>query len=196
MALTRKQQTFVSEYLQCWNASEAARRAAYSERTAPSQGQRLLKNVEVAAEIERQIADKAIKPAEVLERLTLQARADIGAFFKISERWTPAPLASEDVLEEREGVDGGGNPVREYRVQRVVLDLNKLLDPEYSRAVREFAESQRGGLSIKLHDSQAALEKLGKALGVLRENVNVTSEGSLEVVTRIVRKVADAKADA
>lgn len=46
--MTPKQQAFVNEYLIDLNATQAAIRAGYSEATAYSQGQRLLKNVEVA----------------------------------------------------------------------------------------------------------------------------------------------------
>ena len=47
--MTSKQQRFVQEYLLDLNATQAAIRAGYSENTAYSQGQRLLKNVDVAA---------------------------------------------------------------------------------------------------------------------------------------------------
>lgn len=53
--LTDKQQRFVDEYLLDLNATQAAIRAGYSEKTAYSQGQRLLKNVE---------AQKAIQEAK------------------------------------------------------------------------------------------------------------------------------------
>ncbi|NCC69717.1 MAG: terminase small subunit, partial [Clostridia bacterium] len=46
-ALTPKQQAFVQEYLCDLNATQAAIRAGYSERTAGSQGERMLKNVEI-----------------------------------------------------------------------------------------------------------------------------------------------------
>jgi phage terminase small subunit len=45
--MTPKQTRFVEEYLVDLNATQAAIRAGYSERTAYSQGQRLLKNVEI-----------------------------------------------------------------------------------------------------------------------------------------------------
>lgn len=51
MALTPKQEAFVAEYLIDLNATQAAIRAGYSEKTAKSQGQRLLTNVDVAAAI-------------------------------------------------------------------------------------------------------------------------------------------------
>ncbi len=52
MSLTPKQARFVEEYLIDLNATAAAKRAGYSERTAYAQGQRLLKHVEIAAAIQ------------------------------------------------------------------------------------------------------------------------------------------------
>lgn len=49
--MTPKQQRFVEEYLIDLCATQAAIRAGYSQRTAYSQGQRLLKNVEVHSAI-------------------------------------------------------------------------------------------------------------------------------------------------
>lgn len=51
MALTGKRQTFVTEYLRTWNASEAARIAGYAH--PGSDGHRLLKISEIAEEIQR-----------------------------------------------------------------------------------------------------------------------------------------------
>ena len=47
MSLTPKQKRFVAEYLVDLNATAAAKRAGYSEKTAYSMGQRLLKKVEI-----------------------------------------------------------------------------------------------------------------------------------------------------
>ncbi|WP_375183503.1 terminase small subunit, partial [Marinobacter sp.] len=49
--LTPRQQRFVDEYLIDLNATQAATRAGYSAKTAASQGERLLRNVDVAAAI-------------------------------------------------------------------------------------------------------------------------------------------------
>ena len=78
MAFTAKQQAFVDEYLQCWNASEAARRAGYAH--PGSQGHRLLKDVEVSAEISRVVEERAMSRDEVVIRLAEQARADLADF--------------------------------------------------------------------------------------------------------------------
>ena len=191
MALNQKQKAFISAYLDCWNASEAARLAGYSEKTAGSIGSELLKKPEIAAELERHITERQIKPAEVLERLGAQARSNIGDFFRLSQRWTTSPLPTDEIIDERMGQDPNGNPIREYLTQRVVLDVSVLKDPEKGRLVRKFTDSARSGLSIEMYDAQAAQIALGKALGVLRDNVTVNQEGSLEVVTRVVRKASD-----
>ena len=47
--LTDKQKRFVDEYQVDLNATAAAKRAGYSEKTAYSMGQRLLKKVEIQA---------------------------------------------------------------------------------------------------------------------------------------------------
>ena len=59
MSLTPKQEAFVAEYLVDLNATAAAERAGFSEKTAYSQGQRLLKNVEVADAIQKALAERS-----------------------------------------------------------------------------------------------------------------------------------------
>ena len=49
--ITPKQKKFADFYIKCGNATESAKRAGYSEKTAYSIGQRLLKNVETSAYI-------------------------------------------------------------------------------------------------------------------------------------------------
>lgn len=81
MALTSKQQVFIAEYLKCWNASEAARRAGYTENSARAQGSRLLTDADISAEIERRKAEIIMSADEVASRLTEQARAGYAAYF-------------------------------------------------------------------------------------------------------------------
>jgi phage terminase small subunit len=57
--LTPRQSRFVDEYLIDLNATAAAERAGYSAKTAYSQGQRLLKNVEVANEIQQRMDERS-----------------------------------------------------------------------------------------------------------------------------------------
>ncbi len=59
--LTPRQRSFAEAYAVLGNASEAAKRAGYSLKTAPSQGARLLKNVHVSARITQLQAEAATR---------------------------------------------------------------------------------------------------------------------------------------
>lgn len=74
MALSAKRQAFVEHYLKCWNASEAARLAGYSERTAGVQAHDLLKNPEIREAIVARLKELKMGADEVLIRLTEQAQ--------------------------------------------------------------------------------------------------------------------------
>lgn len=55
---SQKKQRFVDEYLVDMNATQAAIRAGYSKKTAYSQGQRLLKNVEIKNLIDSKLEER------------------------------------------------------------------------------------------------------------------------------------------
>lgn len=78
--MTAKQKRFADEYLIDTNATQAAIRAGYSQKTAYSQGERLLKNVEVQNYIAEQMSslqDKAVATAdEVIKYLTSVLRGE------------------------------------------------------------------------------------------------------------------------
>lgn len=78
--LTRRQELFVEEYLIDLNATQAAIRAGYSQKTARSQGQRMLTKVDIQQAISERMEEKKsdiiMKQDEILERLTSQARRE------------------------------------------------------------------------------------------------------------------------
>lgn len=68
--MNARQELFCEEYLKDMNATQAAIRAGYSEKTAYSQGQRLLKNVEIKnklQEIREKIQDENIATIKDIE---------------------------------------------------------------------------------------------------------------------------------
>lgn len=98
MALNAKQRVFVEEYVQCWNATEAALRAGYSPKTAYAIGHNQLKKVEVAAAIQEKINERAMTADEVLIRLAEQARGIPNECFKLEGGKV---LVDFDALKER-----------------------------------------------------------------------------------------------
>lgn len=79
MTLTAKQRRFVAEYLVDLNATQAAIRAGYSAKTAYSQGQRLLKNVEVSKVVGAHAANRS-------EKLDLSAERVLRGLFEEATR--------------------------------------------------------------------------------------------------------------
>jgi len=80
MALTRKQKSFADEYLIDCNATQAAIRAGYSEKTAKSIGQRLLTIVDIKGYINEQLEkihnEKIADATEVIMYLTSVLRGE------------------------------------------------------------------------------------------------------------------------
>ena len=102
MGLIPRRQRFVTEYLVDLNASQAALRAGYSPRTAPQQGSRLLKNVEVQAAIAakhtQQLAAVNVRVEDVLRDLQAIAHTDLqtlAAQSGVPARWADKLKALE-----------------------------------------------------------------------------------------------------
>lgn len=76
--MNARQKRFCDEYLIDCNATQAAIRAGYNDSTAYSQGQRMLKNVEIKAYIDEALekihSEKTADAQEVLEYLTAVMR--------------------------------------------------------------------------------------------------------------------------
>lgn len=124
--LTEKQQRFVAEYLLDLNATQAAIRAGYSQKTAYSMGQRLLKKVEVQEAIRR-------AKQERLERTKITQDYVLEKLYEITE--LPASDAADsdlkyanklralELLGKHLGVfDGKGKEQGDVEV-RVVIDV-------------------------------------------------------------------------
>lgn len=79
--MNERQRKFVDEYILTGNASEAARRAGYSAKTAGSIGERLLKNVEVRAALDERIkaasTEKTLTQSQLLEFLSAVVKGEV-----------------------------------------------------------------------------------------------------------------------
>lgn len=144
-ALNPRQKAFVQEYLVDLNATQAAIRAGYSERTARVQGPRLLSNVAVQREIEKG-QDKREKRLEITaDRIRRElARIAFGDAKKVMS-WGP------------DGVE--------------LLSSDDLTDDE-SAQVAEVSQTvtQHGGtIKLKRFDKVKALELLGRDIGMFRD---------------------------
>lgn len=85
--LTDKQAAWLDAYLQCFNATEAARQAGYQATPAALRtiGYRNVRHPVIAEQIEAHFAASAMARDEVLARLAAQARADMGVMLKVDD---------------------------------------------------------------------------------------------------------------
>ena len=167
MALTRKQRVFIEEYLQVWNAAEAARRAGYSEKTARTIGSQNLAKIDIAQEIEARITEMTMSANEVLIRMAAHARADIGEFMD--------DFGNVNVALMKRGRKTG--LIRSFR------QMNR------SGVSRNGDDWEEHTIDVYLHDAQNALVQLGKAhklfvdkLDIRVENVSELPDDELEAI--------------
>ena len=152
MAMTKKQRVFIEEYLQCWNATEAALRAGYSKRTARSIGSENLTKPDIADAIEKRISEMAMGANEVLIRLGDMARASLEDFVTVY-----------------------GKGKNEW-----YLDLPKIIAAGKAHLIKSLVPTQYG-LKVELHDKQKALELLGRNHKLFVDRTEITQSGKLEI---------------
>ncbi len=110
MGLTPKQKAFADEYLKCGNATEAARNAGYSERTAAVIGNENLKKPNVLAYIaerQKQIDDSRIADAaEVLRFYTAVLRGEVKDQFDLDVSVADKMAAGRELMKRHERIEG------------------------------------------------------------------------------------------
>ena len=159
--LTAKQQRFVEEYMVDLNATQAAIRAGYSEKTANVIASETLAKPYVAAEIQARRAAMSekleITRDWVLQELAAIAKADAANYAKIEtvpeERLGIHPITGEIAL----------LPIGWCQYVKVIDTANM---PAFQRAALAGIKQGKHGVEIRLHDKVRALEMLGKHLGL------------------------------
>lgn len=107
-----KQKAFADYYIESGNQTEAAKKAGYSEKTAYSIGNRLLKNVEVSAYIAERTKpteQKRIATAdEVMEFLTAVMKGEVKDAFGLDASLADRTAAAREIM-KRHNVVGDNN---------------------------------------------------------------------------------------
>ena len=114
--MTEKQQIFIREYLTSLNATEAAKRAGYSQHSAYSQGQRLLKDAEV-----QKALSAAMKARQ--DRVELSQDYVLNNLIEIVER----SMQKKAVVKKGEQIqDENGNNIWTFDAKNAVRALELL----------------------------------------------------------------------
>lgn len=146
--ITPKKRLFVQEYIIDFNATQAAIRAGYSRKTAYSQGQRLLKDVEIQAKIQAEQSKRSkrtkITQDKVLKEYAKLAFLDPRQFYNENGDLLAVPDLPKDVAAALSGMD-------------VITSFNK--DSESVDTIKK----------IKFSDKKAALDSVAKHLGMFSD---------------------------
>lgn len=177
--LNDKQERFCREYVIDLNATQAAIRAGYSEATAYSQAERLLRNVEVS----NFISD--LKDG-------ISERLEITADMVTRELWALATYSIQDLVEESGEVVNIKNadreilkPVTGFKVTKKIINF-------------EGGSEETITTDVKLADKISALEKVGKHIGYFEAdnkqkqtvlNLGNLSDSDLEKLSEIKDKL-------
>lgn len=166
--LTAKQAAFVAEYLIDLNATQAAIRAGYSEKTAPFIGSENLKKPNIDAAIQaaqQKRSDRTeITQDRVLEEYAKLAFLDPRKFYDAEGRLIDIPnlpaevaaaISGMDIAVEKAGTDEDGSPI--------------------------FAQVRK----IKLVDKKGALDSVARHLGMFNDKLNIAADIKAELTHTI-----------
>ena len=166
--LTLKQERFCRVYLETGNASEAYRQAYDCEGMAPATVNReaaaLLDNPKITTRLAAARSALAEKHGVTIDWVMHQLKAIAGADIRKAVRWNGLEITEED------NPDGGDILVVKHQYTNAVLLKNSdEIDDDTAAAIAEVSQSPTGGLRLKFHDKLAALDRLGRTLGMFRD---------------------------
>lgn len=166
--LTGRQRAFVEEYLRDFNATRAAIAAGYSARSATVIGCENLTKPNISAAIKQAIAERIMSADEVKLRLADIARGDMGDFLDINSMSFAIDLARAK--------DAGKTKL-----------IKKVKQKTVTRIEKDGTEQEDNTIEIELYDAQAALNSLGKHLGLFKDTheVEIRAPGLEDVLRRV-----------
>jgi len=183
MALTNKQDKFVTEYLKDYNATQAALRAGYSPKTAYSIGAENTKKPEIIEALRQ----KTMGSAEVLANLTDIAKGNITDLMDVTPSGFTLNLMSKDAE------DNLSIKPQSKLIKKIKQKVTTILAKKESDEDREIIETE-----IELYSAYDALVTLGKyhKLFVDKSEVDITTQGekvnSLDGYDRAISTLANA----
>jgi phage terminase small subunit len=153
------------------DAYKAAGFAAKTDAAVDAAASRLLSDVKVEARV-KEILDGAAAQAGVSAARVIAELAKI-AFSDITKvvSWRPELTT---VTEEGDGEEG---KTKEVLVSRVTVIDSATLSEDTVAGVAQVSQGANGSIRVKMHDKPAALEKLGRMLGIFKDRVEHSGPG-------------------
>ena len=166
---TEKQMNFMRAYVVNQNATQAAIEAGYSKKTAYSQGQRLLKNVDIKTMVDTALARVAekqqVRAEEVISHTRYVGLSNAFDYVQYDENGSPYFDLKE--VQRRDKMLGAA-----------ISSIKITHDYHKGKIVRTKTE-------LKLHDKKAALDKLDSATGAFLKHNKGMDEGKRNVIIHV-----------
>lgn len=170
LKLKLKQEIFVREYLVDLDATKAAIRSGYSERSARAIGAENLTKPHIKAaidaEIERRKERICITEQEVIKELALIGLADMSDFVQIDESGAIRAISLDSLAEGRSRI------------------IKKVKDKRTSRKTQEGDELVDSFFEFELCDKVKSLELLARHLGILHDKQEVDLKQPVQITIK------------
>lgn len=162
--LNKRQQVFIDEYLQCFNATEAYLRVypKSSRESARANAARLIATDNVSEHIQARLSEIHMSADEALKLTADIARGDVTEFLN--------SFGAIDLDKVRES--GKGRLIKKIK-QRTITKIGKTETDE---------DTEIHDTEVEFYDSQAALRDILKMLGRFTDRVEIS--GGVEIVTK------------
>ena len=178
--LTDKQKAFVAEYLVDLNGTQAAIRAGYSRDSARQIASENLSKPDIAEAIDKALAERGgVTRTRIVDELARIGFADIREVVS----WRPEVIGIEPPEDDEDG-----EPVKVIQSRVTVLD-SATLTADTAAAIAEVSQGAQGQLRIKMHDKPAALERLGRALGMFKDRLEHTGKDGAPLIPTAARVI-------
>jgi len=163
-ALSAKRQKFVFEYVKDFNASAAARRAGYAEKSARKTAWEIMRCPKVKAAIEAHLGEYAMTAAECVKHL-----ADWG-------RGTVEPF-----IDDQGAIDLTSESARQnIKLVKKITQTSRVTANEDGELVTEVKRS------IELHDAKDAVKETLRLHGKLTEKVEHKHTADAEMIAALL----------
>ena len=168
--LTKKQRNFVTEYVKDWNATQAAIRAGYSEKTAFQIGYENLSKPDILSAIDEHEKGLATRFSNdknrIMKEMSLIAYSDLADY--VSElRQLPKQIT---------------RAIRKFKVNTTTKILAK--DNAFGGKAGDKTITQN--MEIELYDKRGALELMGKEINMFKEKRQLVGEDGEDFVFRVL----------
>lgn len=170
--LTDKEKRFIEEYCVDLNATQAAIRAGYSEKSARQTGSENLSKPYIRKAIDEHLDKHSLTTQEALKLLTKFAKGDMSDFVQVNGDGEPAIVIP---------VDEDGQPLQE-----AVSVLKKIKVTQNKSTSKDGDEHTTVRTEVELQDQQAAIEKILKARKVYTDGLDLKLNVDKPAVINIV----------